>query len=282
MKWKSYPKHKPSGIEPLECEGIEKDLVFQPIKKHRGTYFAQYVPARGGDYFASLALVFLGHVESSQIAKLMEQECSVWIQRYRVPLMVIAFDEANSLIHLKEDRECDHLIGIMENGKTVHYWKMLKNEEFPSGPLQEEQLLSIYAGIPFSTAEERHKQAIAHARSIRLGLFIIAVWGIAVPVFVALVGFASPLLGFIIIAYSISKAILCALKMLGYTSKSKSEKKRDEKELRMRHHHYHCERNPEGFMRLKVENLEREAKESTRRESVAIKEGQAVGPKGSK
>jgi hypothetical protein len=32
-------------------------------------------------------------------------------------------------------------------------------------------------------------------------------------------------------------------------------KERQEKELKMRHYYYHCDRNPDGFARLKAENF---------------------------
>jgi hypothetical protein len=41
----------------------------------------------------------------------------------------------------------------------------------------------------------------------------------------------------------------------------------------MRHHHYHCERNPEGFLRLKQENVERESREEIQREANSLKRG---------
>jgi hypothetical protein len=39
----------------------------------------------------------------------------------------------------------------------------------------------------------------------------------------------------------------------------------------MRHHHYHCERNPEGFERLKLENFERWAREEVHAEAKSLK-----------
>lgn len=39
----------------------------------------------------------------------------------------------------------------------------------------------------------------------------------------------------------------------------------------MRHHHYHCKRNPDGFMRLKVENIEREEIDRIREEFQEIR-----------
>jgi len=282
MKCKVDRKPKSSGHQPLEDGGIENDLIFQPIKEHRNTYFVEYTPARPGGYFATLALVFLEHLEFSEISKLMEQECALWLQRYPVPLMVTAFDDTGSVIGLKGYTDCDHLIGIIENGKALYHWKLLKNEELLSGPLRELNLLSVYGDLPFSTKKERREKAISSAKSMGFGLFIIAMWLVVAAVFWELVGFASRWIGYIVIAYSIYKAVVQALKMLGYIKRSKREKQKDAEELRMRHHHYHCELNPEGFMRLRAENFEREARENTQKESETIKRGQAIDPRGNK
>jgi hypothetical protein len=39
----------------------------------------------------------------------------------------------------------------------------------------------------------------------------------------------------------------------------------------MKHYFYHCERNPEGFARLKAENFEREAKERIIKEAELLR-----------
>ncbi len=248
----------------------EKGLIFKTIKEHRGKYFVEYVPTWPGGYFASLSVVILEHLGSSEIAEIMENECNTWIQRYPVPLMVTAFDDAESVIPLEGVRTCDHLIGLVEDGKLVRHWKTLKNEEFSLGPLREPQLVNIYDNVPCSTKEERRIKAVQRAKTIRLGILVIAAWGVAVPTLVAFLGFASPALGFIIVAYGIGKAIHGALKLLGYIKPSEHEKQTAEEELKMRHHHYHCERNPEAFLRLKVENFEREARENTQREAAEL------------
>jgi hypothetical protein len=56
------------------------------------------------------------------------------------------------------------------------------------------------------------------------------------------------------------------LKLAGYLKPSAIEKKRAEEQLKKDHYHYHCEKNPEGFMKLKIENFDREAKERTNAE----------------
>ncbi len=258
-------------------DGLRK-LVFQEIKEHRGTYFVHYSPAGAGQYFALLTLVFLRDEEVSEIAKLMEQECTIWMQRYQVPIMVSAFDDADNLIGVKEIRGCDHLIGVLEDEKPVYHWELLKDEEFPWGPLHESYLLDIYTDVPYTSAEERREKILAQFRAERKLFFVIAMWGIVVPAAVGIIGLTNPILGVVIVIYAVGKATYHALKMLGYVKKSKADKQKDAEELRMRHHHYHCERNPEGFMRLKAENFEREAQERTRKEAEEIKRGQIIEP----
>ncbi len=258
----------------------DNGCVFQTLKEHRGSYFVQYTPARSGDYFASLALVFTEKPAREDIPAIMERECKAWMQRYPVPLMATAFDDNDSAISLQNENGCDHLIALPEKDAVAFHWKMLKNDEFTSGAWEESRLLEIYRDIPRTTQAERARNAVSSAKAIRLGLIIIALWGVVVPVAVALIGFASPILGGLIIAYSIGKAVWQAMKMLGYVGRSEREKQNDAEELRRRHHHYHCDRNPEGFMRLKAENFERDAREQTHREADELKRLQSKSEDG--
>jgi len=57
----------------------EAGYVFKTLKEHRGSYFAQYVPARAGDYFASLALVFTEQPTCGEIPAIMGRECRAWV-----------------------------------------------------------------------------------------------------------------------------------------------------------------------------------------------------------
>jgi len=74
-----------------------------------------------------------------------------------------------------------------------------------------------------------------------------------------------------VLLYSLSQAFRTARKLFWHLEPSKSEKEKAEKELTMGHYYYHCERNPEGFARLKVENFEREARERIVKEAEALR-----------
>lgn len=250
--------------------------VFQTIKESRDSYFIEYSPARAGNYSALLALVFTEMPAIEEIASIMEQEARVWVQRYPVPVMVTAYSDTDDVISIKEMMGCDDLIALPMDDEVSLHWKLLKNEEFPSGSLLENQLRKLYEGLPCTTLSDRKRAAIASARFRRIGFTLIALWGIIVPAAVALFGLASPILGGIVIAYSIGKAVLQTLKMLGYVRRSEREKEQAKEDLRMRHHHYHCERNPEGFMRLKAENFEREVREDIHREAAELKQRQTA------
>jgi len=74
----------------------------------------------------------------------------------------------------------------------------------------------------------------------------------------------------LVLAYGLLKAVIQWLKMTGRWKKSVKEIAKDADDLRMRHHHYHCERNPDGFLRLKVENFDRESREQVKKEAELI------------
>lgn len=245
--------------------------IFETIKEHRGSYFVEYTPALAGDYFASLALVFTEQPKREEIPPIMEQESKRWIQRYPVPITTTALNYKDDVIPLEDIKGCNHVIALRQKNMVSFHWKFLGNDELTSDALEESRLLEIYHDIPHTTKVEITQKFVSSASTIRLGLVIIALWGIAVPLAVGIIGFSNPILGGLVIAYSISKAGWRAMKMLGYIDRSEREKRKSEEELRMRHHHYHCERNPEGFMRLKAENFERDTREQIQQEAEELR-----------
>ena len=106
---------------------------------------------------------------------------------------------------------------------------------------------------------------------MRLGWWIVFVWAVVVPAGVAILEWWSDWLGVVVLVYSLYKAIEKALRLMGRWPKSKAEAQKEAEEARMCHHHYHCERNPEGFERLKLENFERWAREDIQKEANALR-----------
>ena len=255
----------------LKCMA-ESKLFFDMVKEDRGRYFVEYRPPIPSYRFASLQLVFPEQVETESVAQAMEAEADVWLRRYPVAIMISAFDGTAGLIHMTSVRNCDHLFAFCRDGdhQLGRAWRLLREDELPDEPLDGEYLKRTYSCIPFKTEDQLQRESQAHIKALRMGWFLVFIWLIIIPATIAILGWASPWIGAIVMLYSLSQGIVKALKMTGKW-KSRRELEREEVDYRMRHHHYHCERNPDGFLRLKLENFERDERTSIRQEADMLK-----------
>lgn len=256
-----------------------EQLFFEATKEDRGWYFVEYRPPNPGHQFATLSVVILENGRPREdIAAIMEAELVIWLERYPVPIMVSASDDTGSVIGLSGHRPCDHLIGYVDSksNKVVREWRLLANAELPRDALNASYLRKIYADIPFKTTQQLRAQAIEKAKQMRLGWWVVFAWAVVVPAGVAVLEWWSDWLGLLVLVYSLYKAVEKALRLLGKWPKPKTELQKEAEEARMRHHHYHCERNPDGFQRLKLENFERWAREDTQNEAQALRRSTKV------
>jgi hypothetical protein len=249
-------------------------LFFEATKEDRGWCFVEYHPPISGYQFATLQVVVLETTKTTEdVAATMEAELVIWLERYPVPIRVSAFDDSGSVIGLKGYRPCNHLVGFIDANtkKVVREWRLLTSDELPKDALDVSYLRKIYEGIPFKTKQQLREGALKKAKRLRLGWWIVFVWAVVVPAGVAILEWWSNWLGVVVLIYSLHKAIEKALRLMGRWPKSKAEVQKEAEEARMRHHHYHCERNPEGFERLKLENLKRWAHEDIQKEAHALR-----------
>ena len=152
------------------------------------------------------------------------------------------------------------------------HWHLLKDSELPATVQDNDSLLRIYQGLSYKTSSQLKQDANENAKKFRIGWWVVFVWAAIVPAVVAVLEFISPVwVAVLVLIYSLYKAAIKALKLLGKWKVSDQEKKKNELDIRVRHHHYHCEHNPEGFERLKLENFERWEREAIRQEANAFK-----------
>jgi hypothetical protein len=98
------------------------------------------------------------------------------------------------------------------------------------------------------------------------------VWLVVIPAAIAVIEYNAPKwLAYLGLAYSLTKAYIELLKLRGEWPKTADDHAKEEEQRRMEHHHYHCERNPEAFERLKMENFERESRAEIQREAAQLK-----------
>jgi hypothetical protein len=249
------------------------ELHFDSLKESRGWYFVEYSPPIAGNPFALVQLTILSEsdtADSGRIATAMDQEMSRWLERYGVPVMASAFDAKGDLISLKPS---SHLMGRKnELGQVDKFWGLFEGKELPL--LLPDALREIYHDIPFRTTEEIRAVADSSLKrrrfAFRVSIALLILWLVVIPVTIELLGVAHPVIGVLVLIYSLWKAFVQLMKILGKWPEGRKEKEHTERKRRMDHYFWHCERNAEGFQRLKIENFEREEREQIVREAAAL------------
>jgi hypothetical protein len=247
------------------------------IKEDRGEYYAIYCPADARMSFATIQVVFPDNgFDAHAVADVMERELEEWLRRYPVPAMVSAFNAKEDVISLSDEFDRSHLTGYIDplTGQIVRKWGSFEESELPSAHLDSGYLEHVYQDIPFRLQEEVRQKAQHEARItgrvIRLFVFFVVV----IPVLIEIISLGVDWLGYILSAISISVGVYKVAKAMGWLKLSQREKEKAEKDLKMQHYYWHCERNPEAFNRLKIENFEREAIERTRKEADELRKDQ--------
>jgi hypothetical protein len=251
----------------------KEERFFTSIKEDRGWYFVEYEPPNPSYRFATLSVVVPTAARALDVASAMEDELKAWLARYRVPLMVTAFDAKDQVFGLKGIRPADHLMGYVDATDELRSaWRLLNNE-LAADALNPTFLRKIYSDVPSKTSAELRAESNERKRRLQTGWVIVFVWLVVAPVLFAIFEYAGPeWVGAVILVYAIWQAAAKGLKMLGIWKKSTRELEQEREAARMRHHHYHCKQNPTAFERLKLENLERWAKERIEKEAASLKQ----------
>jgi hypothetical protein len=254
-------------------DSCNQKVFRQAIKKHRGNYYVSYKPADLGSSIAIVQLTFLRPVVDAEIVKqAMEQELESWLKQFPIPTMVTAFDAKDDVLYVSSNQDESHLIGYVDQqtGKVVKHWRLLGNNELPSEQMEATYSARIYEGLPFHRQEDVRLEAYRNARSTGRAIRFIVFLLVGVPVLIEIVSLGIDWIGYVLSGISISIGLFKLGKAMGWIKPSKREKMKVEKTLKMEHYYYHCEKNPDAFNRLKIENFERESIERTTEEEKAI------------
>ena len=232
----------------------------EKLKEHRGRYFVTYQPADSRQKFSVLNLVFLnGDLDCTRVATVMERELQYWLQRFSVVTLVSAFDLKDDLIDLSACRQTSHLMGFISSaGAVTKQWKIIPESELPPELISTDYLNRIYATVPSRSADDVRSQSRLEAKMLKRAATVILVFIIIAPLAIAVLSLGITWIGYVFAGASILAGLFKAAKTFGWVKPSEREKRAAEKRQKMEHYFYHCERNPEAFMRLKVENLQRE------------------------
>jgi hypothetical protein len=254
-----------------------EELRFESLKEARDWYFVEYAPPIAGNPFAIVQLTILSDKDSddhARIALAMGEELLRWLQRYGVPVMVSSFNAASDLICLEPEKPSSHLMGrTIDLGEVETIWGAFESSTLPV--LSPKELRTIYHDIPCKTGQEialeNEKEQKRLLQGMRVWRILLVFWLVIIPAGIAYLGFANPLVGKIALGYSLLMAVVQLLKIFGKWPQTQRAKEKAADDLAKNHHHYHCKKNPEGFLRLKIENFDREEREKTLREAEELK-----------
>lgn len=253
-------------------------LYFDPIKEDRGSYFVEYQPPAPNNSFAMLNLVYPEGYDLDSVADTMKAEVALWLARYPVPIMAWAYDAAENSIRPHGHADDGLLVGwyAPATAAPTYAWNVEGLPPMLHDTTNLPDWRTIYRDVPFRTDAElkaNAKRESIKTRKQNLTLkVILAIWLSVIPAAWAIIQYLGPeWLAIAVLLYSLWQAHRTARKLFWRVQPSKSEKEKAERELKMSHYFYHCERNPEGFARLKTENFERDAKERILNEVEALR-----------
>lgn len=130
---------------------------------------------------------------------------------------------------------------------------------------------AIYTDVPFRTDTQVKADAQKYLNDRRRQIITIKVimtlWLAVIPAIWAVTQYLGPAwLGALVMIYTLWQIWQAWRKLIGLKKRTPREEEKAEKDRKMVHYYYHCERNPDGFLRLKAENYEKEITERTRKE----------------
>jgi hypothetical protein len=105
---------------------------------------------------------------------------------------------------------------------------------------------------------EKEKMRRERRRMVLTSKIIILIGWILVPLVYLLLQQFVAIVGWVAFGIGVLQLLIVTIKHFGNADKwIPGHKKRQEQKLKEAHYIYHCERNPEGFARLRAENFER-------------------------
>jgi hypothetical protein len=207
-----------------------------------------------------------------------ELELRSWIARYPVPLMVWAWDQYEDMILPKGSN--GQLVGWPAPGSNeiALSWKLedLTTHEKTAPPSPDWR--SIYKDISFKTdaqvKSDASKSILEWRQQKRTLQVILTLWVLVIPAGYAIFEYFGPdWFAFLVLTYTLWNIGRAWLKLMGYGKPSAAEEEKATKDLKMRHYFYHCERNPDGFTKLKAENFKEEARARIEKEAADVAQG---------
>ena len=208
---------------------------------------------------------------------IMEKELACWIDKYPIPTMVCACDDTGSFIYVKNS-DGSNLLGWIdpETKQLKTSWNPNNFQKYDGKPEYfKEGWDKVYKEVGYRTQAQIKEKADAWTRQqkkeIRVLQLVMLAWFCMIPAtWLFMQQFGSKWIGWAVYVYACAKILLEAKKIY-FPKTNKRETPEEEKKHKMEHYYYHCERNPEGFAKLRAENFANDLREETVKEFDVLK-----------
>ena len=252
---------------------MDTNRKYSPMKISRGWYYVEYYPPIVEWKFAILHLTIpIENPNNADIVLAMEEEARVLLRKFPVPLMVSAFDIKEDLIDLTAIKSQNSLLGfIKENGDIFLSWEHVKDENIPDTALNKEYVDNLYSNFEYIEDSKYDSQKRERRRNIEKGFALLLFIPFVITVIVESFLYFNNYFSLFAFIYILFIAVQKSLYFAGMWPKSKKEKEQEKEERLKEHYYYYCKLNPDGFAKLKLETLEKMAKERTLKEAEALK-----------
>lgn len=227
----------------------------KPIQIKKEKYIAEYRFADALVPFSNVHLKYDFIEKENNIICDLIFELKYWINKYEVPIIAMAFSQDGNLITLSSKRE-SYITGYKNNkGVLVFDFGSIK---FPEEQTTEIYFENKYKNIPYETSQDIEKRVIQERKKIEYAIkFYHLIWVIVViliPLSWAIAGLFYDIVSFLSTLSIFTYSLYRLLKHFEIIKKARWEIEKEEIENRKNHYYHHCEKNPNGFIRLRNEN----------------------------
>lgn len=241
---------------------MTRDWVrYETIEIDKNGYYVKYEPIFTGQNLAVLAVSFYDEIAVPKAIKTLEAEFNYWVNKYPTPLMVLPSNKTGAALNIKSVTGNEYILGYPGTNNIVMKWKAVPDEEYSNFVYSKESLANIYKGLNFKTSEDAKKVIAKKIKDNKKLIIIMLLWFSVIPALIAIFGWANPYVSTLALIYSLWIAFKKGGEITGHIKPSAAERKKMEEEQEKEHHHYHCKQNPDGFLRLKLENFTKDEDE---------------------
>lgn len=236
-------------------------IIREKLIENRKKYFVEYIPADDRSWLAFVNLTYITNDwDSTEVIKNMNEEFEYWITKYQVPLSVTAFDAAEDLITVKDDTPSLNGYIDLNSEEIISKWDCLKNDQFPEVQKCAEYQKKVYKDLPCKefNSTKAGEELVKNARNLQTSINIYASTLILFPIIVGIISMGINWFNWMVIILGWGHAIYKICKLYGYIKPSQNESAIQEKNLKKEHYYYHCEKNPDGFERLRSDNFRKD------------------------